>query len=502
MAQEDRNARAQVVPRRAADDYLVRVRKLIALALVLAACRGSDRSDVPASRTVSTNPARGPDALLLRVPRNGGVARVTAYPQLDSTVWTSSDAAPALDRVLAFDPDAGLIAAENTKGAPVWIDLRVGSVTVPGKGNLRSLVSVDGSNIYGVGADGAVARFTQAGNWLLKPPRPARAVFPQTNGTALILGGRGDNARIWRVHPPDTTLTDSTGAANATGGVGAPLGDRVFVSQPPAEVRVLRARTLQLGAAIKLEHRALAMATSPSGDRAYVVLDSSSSLAVVDSYQNSVVSRTELPGRARDLRVDPFGRYVLVRAATGDSVWVVSVGTDKVTRTVRSQWRGDLPFVAVDGSIVVTDGPDVLFHGARDVRVPGGASDFWYPFMWNGLRPRAASLDSVPVVTVDSDSVQAVAPPPVETLPPPPAPVVDTTPKEFTVSFAVFLDEAQARDEASKISVNGQTARVVTGMTSGTAVFRVILGPFPSREEADRVGRASNRQYVIYAGAP
>ena len=66
----------------------------------------------------------------------------------------------------------------------------------------------------------------------------------------------------------------------------------------------------------------------------------------------------------------------------------------------------------------------------------------------------------------------------------------------------MFLDDAQARDEASKISVNGQTARVVTGMTAGTAVFRVILGPFPTRDEADRVGRASNRQYVVYAGIP
>jgi len=483
-------------------DYLVGVRKLIALAVVLAACKGSDRKDIPASRTVSTNPARGPDALLLRVPRNGGVARVTAYPQLDSTVWTSADAAPALERVLAFDPDAGLIAGMNTKGAPVWIDLRVGTVTIPGKGNLRSLVSVDGSNIYGVGADGALARFTPAGNWLFKPPQPARAVFPQTNGTVLVLGGRGESTRLWRVRPPETTVSDSIVASNVSFGVGAPLGDRVFLTRPPADVLVLRARTLQLSAPIKLDHRALAIATSPSGDRAYVVLDSSTSLAVVDPYQNSVVSRTVLPGRARDLRVDPFGRYVLVRATTGDSVWVVSVGTDRVMKTVHSQWRGDLPFVAVDGSIVVSDGNDVVFQGAHETRVPDGASDFWYPFMWNGLRPRAASLDSEPVVRVDSDSVKAVAPAPVESTVVAPPTAVDTTPKEFTVSFAVFLDEAQARDEATKISVNGQTARVITGMTAGTAVFRVILGPYPTRDEADRVGRASNRQYVVYAGIP
>jgi hypothetical protein len=480
------------------------VRKLIAaLAVVLAACRGSDRSDIPASsRTVSTNPARGPDALLLRVPRNGGVARVTAYPQLDSTVWTSSDVAPALERVLAFDPDAGLIAAVNTKGAPVWLDLRVGAVTIPGKGNNHSLVSVDGSNIYGVGADGAVARFTTAGNWLFKPPQAGRAVFPQTNGTTLILGGRAGDTRLWRVRPPETTVSDSATVANVTGGVGAPLGDRVFLTRPPSDVLILRARTLQLGAPIKLEHHALAIATSPSGDRAYVVLDSTTSLAVVDPYQNSVVSKTTLPGRARDLRVDPFGRYILVRAATGDSVWVISVGTDRVAKTVHSDWRGDLPFVAVDGSIVVTDGKDVVFQGAKDVRVPDGASDFWYPFMWNGLRPRAASLDSVPMVRVDSDSVK-VAPPPAETTTVVAPPRGDTAAaKEFTVSFAVFLDEGQARDEASKISVNGQTARVVTGMTAGTAVFRVVMGPFPSRDEADRAGRASGRQYVVNAGAP
>ena len=63
-----------------------------------------------------------------------------------------------------------------------------------------------------------------------------------------------------------------------------------------------------------------------------------------------------LPGRARDLRVDPFGRYVLVRAATGDSAWIVSIGADKVVGTLHSAWRGDLPFVAPDGAIAVHRG--------------------------------------------------------------------------------------------------------------------------------------------------
>jgi cell division septation protein DedD len=79
---------------------------------------------------------------------------------------------------------------------------------------------------------------------------------------------------------------------------------------------------------------------------------------------------------------------------------------------------------------------------------------------------------------------------------------VDSVKLGFTVSFAVFLDEPRARDEASKISVNGQTARVVTSMTNGTTVFRVVLGPYPTRDEADRAGRAANHSFVIYSGTP
>src|SRR5207248_2604852 len=120
----------------------------------------SDRSDVPARRTASPSPTRGPDALLLRVPRNGGRARVTAYPNVDSTVWMSTEPVPALDHVLAFDADAGLVAAVDSRGLPLWIDLNLGTFTSTGRGKLRGPTTVDGSTIYGAGADGAVARFT------------------------------------------------------------------------------------------------------------------------------------------------------------------------------------------------------------------------------------------------------------------------------------------------------------------------------------------------------
>jgi cell division protein FtsN len=50
--------------------------------------------------------------------------------------------------------------------------------------------------------------------------------------------------------------------------------------------------------------------------------------------------------------------------------------------------------------------------------------------------------------------------------------------------------------------VNGQTARVVTSLTNGMAIYRVVLGPYPTRDEADRVGRGSGQSYYVYAGTP
>lgn len=433
------------------------------------------------------------------------------YPNIDSTIWTASDAAPALDRVLAFDADDALIAAVDARGFPMWLDLRLGTISRPGRASVRNLSSVNGSDIYGVGTDGAVVRYAPPGNWLYKPPLAARAVFAQSNGTLVVLAGTGERARAWRMHPPDTTRADSVSLPPVTGGVGAPLGDRVYFITSTHALLGLRPRTMALGRTISFDHRIAAMVASPSGDRFYVLPDSEKMVSVVDRYQDRVTAHIILPGRARDLRVDPFGRYLLVRAAERDSVWIVSIGTDEIVGAVRSQWRRDLPLVAQDGAIAVTDGRDVAFLAGipfHEVHCAvGGASDYWYPFVWDGFRPRAAALDQPVQFFTDSDSIRAAAraesvaahPAPIAPIPPPAA---DTTHPGFTVSFAALLDQARANDEAAKVIVDGRTARVVTSLSNGMMVYRVVLGPYPTREEADRVGRASGHSYYIYAGAP
>jgi hypothetical protein len=447
------------------------------------------------------------------VPRTGGVGRVTTYPNIDSTVWTATDAAPALGRVLAFDPDAGLIAAVDARGLPAWIDLRVGSVSLPHqRGGLRDLTSVDGSSIFGIGDDGAVVRFTPTGTWLFKPPAPARAVFPLSGGTLMVLGGGRETAWLWRMRPPANKILDSLSLPKtSTGtGAGAPLADRVYVATSSTALLGVRARRLAVTKSIEFDHTISTIVATPSGDRFYVITDSSNRVNVVDQYQDRVIGTIDLAGRPRDLRVDPFGRFLLVRPATGDEVWVVSVGTDRVVGSVHSLWRGDVPFVAPDGAIAVSDGRDVMFVDPTTFRETrrssGGASDFWYPFLWNGLRARAATLDQPVEFPADSPATAPQPPRPAArdtVIAPAPTPQrADSAKSVFTVSFAAVLSEAVAREQAAKIVVEGHAARVVAGTSSGVAVYRVVLGPYATRDEADRVGRASGLSYYVTAGPP
>ena len=496
------------------------MRTPLALALVLAAaaCGPGDRSGPAAAHDAfpsSSTAPRGPDLLVLRLPRSGGPVNVYAYPALDSIVWSSSDAAPAIDHVLAFDDDAGLLAYVDSRGLPGRIDFRAGEIARATRTKLADLGSADASAIYGVTKEGSVLRLTPSGDWTLKPPQPARAVIPLMDGALVVLAAlRGDSTEAWRLFPPESRLLDTVKIASSARAPHTEAGDRLYF----AEKRTLigfRLRDLQRVKHISLDATPRALAATPSGDRIYVVPDSGDVVAVVDRYREEVSTTIDLPGTPAGLRMDPLGRYLLVRAADEDSAWVIAVATNTLLGALPSKWREDLPYVAADGAIAVADGADVVFYGGTTLqprkRVAKGAGDFWYGFAWSGFRPRAASLDQPVTFPVDSvDSTQGVPPestgvaPRDTTRPPAALPPAATTPptRGWVVSFAALLSEERARLAASQIHVGSETARVVPTTRDGQTIYRVVLGPYPTREDADRVGRESRQNYWVYEGTP
>ncbi|HEX7977677.1 MAG TPA: SPOR domain-containing protein [Gemmatimonadaceae bacterium] len=490
----------------------------LALALALTAC-SSDRGRVPVARdtarATSATP-RGPDELVLRIPRGGGEAKVYAYPRLDTVVW-SGEAAPAPARVLAFDEEAGLVSFVDTRGQPVRIDFRQGAATTVTKTKLTGLASNDGSTIYGIAGDGSVQRFATSGTWQWKPPVAARAVFPQPDQSLLVLGEHDAGSVVWRVRPPSTRLADSVVLPKVDRALRTQAGDLLYLASKK-ELTGVRTRTMMRTASVAFDEPVELLAATPSGDRAFVVTSNGTAVQVVDRYREQVSGEIDLGRHPSDLRMDPLGRYLLARLDGVDSTAVIALGTNKVVGTVATGWRADLPFVAPDGGIALAQGKDVIVTDVESqrapIRVKGGASDFWYPFRWTGVRPRAGELDQ-PVdfggpaadsAALDSAAAHDTTAPGAAPAPAPAPPPRDTAVRRpnagFTVSFAALLVADKARELASQIRVGSENARVVTAVRDGSTIYRVVLGPYSTREEAERVGKESKQSYWIYEGGP
>ena len=496
---------------------------LLACTLALAACGRGEHQDTPVKpTTASLSTARGPDHLVLRVPRAGGDARVYAYPRLDTVLWSQSSA-PAPDRVLAFDEEAGSIAYVDTKGSPARIDFRQGVAERISKAKLVGLASSDGSNVFGIAADGAVERTGPSGAWRWKPPRTARAVFPQPDATLLVLGDQQEGSVVWRVRPPAMKIVDSVPLTKVDRALRTQVGDRLYLGSG-SELTGVRTRTMQRTTAIGFTDVVELLEATPSGDRVFVVTRAGTSVEVVDRYREAISGRIDVGRHVAVLRVDPLGRYLLARPEGTDSALVIALGTNRVIGAVATSWRDDLPFVGPDGGIALAQGADVVIVDGETLRpvtrVKAGAADFWYAFRWTGFRPRDARLDK-PVnfggdakdsaaSVGDSAALRSVrgdsAAPPAPTPAAPPS--RDTTTRRppavsgFTVSFAALLVQDRAKELAARVHVGNESARVVTAVRDGSAIYRVVLGPYATREEAERIGKESHQSYWVYEGGP
>ena len=484
--------------------------------LIIAACGSSDvRARGAAGAPAS--PSSTADQLALRVPRAGGTARVMAWPRGDSALWRSPSPVPALRTVLAFDDEDGALLAMDTLGHPVRIELRAGRV-VTEKAQLAQGRSADGWATFGVSGR-SVRRLTPTGeSWTAAFPESPAAIVPTPDGAVIIVVERADGAHVYRARPPAPRLADSAVVAGSTFGAATPLGDRLFLVTVDALVG-LRGRDLKAGPPIPMGGAPRSMVASPSGDRVFVLVGDATAITVVDRYRDAVERSVALPGAASGLRMDPLGRWLIVRAASGNAIWLLALGTMTLASATTSTWRDDLPAIAPDGTIVRIDGADVVrwdgTAGAALATYVGGAADSWHLFSWNGFRAQTRVAEPMEFAASSADSAQdslrAPEPGAAEERPTRQAGEAATASapvaappaaRGFLLSFAALLGRASADSVATAITIEGDHARVVTTQAEGTPVFRVVLGPYPSREQATRIGKLSRRDYWVLEVAP
>lgn len=490
---------------------------LLAVALLLSAC--AKTPDAGISSGGPTVSASGPDAVLLRFPRGGGTAR--AYRWLrDSTVWSSAQRVPAVSDALAFDAQQGILVVLDAARIPVRVDLRVGRVTPATTERLRAIASASGDAVFGVAPTGEIVRLTSSATWRFRPPTPVRTLQPLPDGALLILSDDPDGrVTIRRLQPPETTFTDSTTISGADLVIPTAVGDRIYFAAGD-HLEGLRTRDLERSLTVTFNDAVRAVAPTPSGDRLFVAVRNSAMLYVVDRYDAAVRDRITLPGAPAALRMDPDGQYLLAQSARGDSAYVVAIGTHRVIATVATAWRPDLPLIAPDGGLALADGDALVIVDAETrrerARLLTGANDVWALVRWNGFRPRSATLDE-PVKFEDAyaDSASAdslAAEPTADAIPepvaaalnpvPPAAARVEARGSGWMLSFAAVLSESRARSMAAAVRVEGSAARVQASERDGTTVYRVVAGPFPTREAAEEAGRRSGIPYWVFEANP
>lgn len=448
---------------------------LPAASLLVAACGKSPdlaTDSLPAG-------ARGmPSVSVLRLPREGGLARLYRVPGLDSAAWKPAEKLPPIDRPVGADPEQGLVYVLDKKSNVVALDLDT----------RRVRTYLDNVRYAALGPDGALYT-VDTGSTVTQLVRRTPVRFrSKLQGKPADLYGTMDGALIATLagkHPALEYLGSDQAPTSTDlpeGQVAASfLGDLVAVAADTA-VLLYKPEGKSPPRSLPIVGDARSVLFSPSGHRIYVAR-AAAPLLVLDRFEGTKLREIELPGPARSLRSDLYGNWLLVRPENGDSVWVVDIGTGRLVGTTPARWTDDLPTVASPHTLLVRRGADLVgldlsASGFTELgRIAGGASDFWLTLPWH-----PAQETELPILA-DSSAVAS-----------------DSGAARSGVYLQVSSSQnpAWAKELSDKLRGAGLPASVLTPKRKDEA-YRVVLGPYPTREQAEDTGRKLGMPSFIVA---
>jgi sporulation related protein len=168
----------------------------------------------------------------------------------------------------------------------------------------------------------------------------------------------------------------------------------------------------------------------------------------------------------------------LARPTLGDTVWVVDLPIKQLVGGLPTTWLSDLPTVAPDGSLLLRRSDDVVAVRPDSLletgRVSQGAADFWTTTSWT---PRGAAAAAGAGASAASDSVGTEGP--------------------LYVQVSVSRNQTWSQQMADELTRAGLSAKVLAPLSADEG-YRVVLGPYPTRDQAETIGRKLGRPYWIY----
>jgi len=417
--------------------------------------------------------ARAP-GVAIRLPAKGGAPQLYRLPRLVEVPGVLRGKLPALERVVGLDSESEFLFVATAKHELLGLDLGSGRVDTVATGIAQAVLGPDGT-LYAVDAQKRVISLSRRTRfaWPQALPGLPRDVFASTDQRLVgVIPQEQGRLVIATADQPPVVRPISTGgdvAATRWGDLVAVAGDSGVTLYDPLGRRE--------PATIRLDDQARALAFSPSGHRIYVARRNLPGLAVVDRYEHRELDGVALPGPAAALRLDPLGRWLLARPAAFDSAWVVDLPIKRHTGVIPTAWQADLPAISPDGMLIYRRGNDVVAARPDSLtemgRVERGAADLWVLSSWlpRGV-PASRVADAAAADTVGADG---------------PLYVQVSTSQNPDWSGRLAQDLTRA----------GLAARVLPPQQPDDG-YRVVLGPYATRAQAEAIGRRLGRPFWIY----
>jgi len=389
---------------------------------------------------------------------------------------------PQIRRAIGADLDLGVVYALGSKSDVVAFDLQTSRPRPQLAGGIRDVAVGPDGTLFTVDDSLRVVQFVRRNPLRFESRLPFRPRdLYGTRGPALLAVSSGQAASLAVLHsdaqPVRVPLPPGDAASTF-------WGDLLAVAADTAVVLIDPDRPEQV-VSIPVGGHARAVLFSPSGHRFYVARREGSIL-VFNRFTREQVGEIKLPGPAAALRSDPFGRWLMVHPPTSDSLWLVDLARNRYVRGFKADWSSDLPTITNQQALLLKQGGDVVAYDLtqnkfpESGRVTGAAGDFWLPLAWTpetgtaSIGPEAPSADSA-----QTDSGGAVQD------------------NRVYLQVSSSQNKAWSSELARQLAQQGLPASVLDPHSPDEG-FRVVLGPYPTREAAESTGRRLGRPFFIY----
>lgn len=409
----------------------------------------------------------------IRLPAKGGTPQLYRLPRLTPIEGVLRGRLPPVERVVGLDPESEFLFVSTAKRELLALDLGSGRVDTVATGIAQAALGPDGT-LYAVDTLRRVTSLSRRTRFAWPHPLTAlpRDLFGATDQHLVGVIAQDRLLVAAADQPPMVHPIAASGDVAATR-----WGDLVAVASDSG-VTFYDPLGRRDPSFVQLDDAPRAIAFSPSGHRIYVARRNVPGLAVVDRYERKELDGVALPGPVAALRLDPLGRWLLARPAVGDSAWIVDLPIKRHTGIVPTQWQADLPAISPDGVLIYRRRRDVLSVRPDSLaevgKVERGAADLWILTTW---LPRGVPASVASEARSDSVGTGEEGP--------------------LYVQVSTSQNPEWSGHLADDLSRAGMAARVLPPQTPDDG-YRVVLGPFTTRAQAEATGRRLGRPFWIY----